>query len=352
MLPYWLLFALCAVGAIQYRPGPAGRAEPTALLNVVIWTILLMIGFRYEVGGDWRNYLTFYDSIRFADLWEAIAAGDPAYSVLNWMAHRLGQDMWFINLPCAAVFAWGLGRFVKTQPNPWLALTIAVPYLVIVVAMGYTRQAAAIGLELAALADFRKHRSLVRIAVLVVIGAAFHKTAVVVFPLLAMSIGRNRLFTIGAGAMMVVALYYAFVAASADSLFAGYIQDDYDAAGVAVRTAMNVLPAVIFLLFRRNFGVEGDERRLWTNFSYASLVILAALGVLQSTVVLDRLALYLIPLQIFVLSRLPIAIEKGRSENGLMALGVIGYYAAVQFVWLTSAAHAHYWVPYHAYSPV
>jgi hypothetical protein len=35
-----------------------------------------------------------------------------------------------------------------------------------------------------------------------------------------------------------------------------------------------------------------------------------------------------------------------------MALCVIGYYAAVQFVWLTSAAHAHYWVPYRAYTPV
>ena len=36
--------------------------------------------------------------------------------------------------------------FVRRQPMPWLGLLVAIPYLVIVVGMGYSRQAIALGL--------------------------------------------------------------------------------------------------------------------------------------------------------------------------------------------------------------
>ena len=60
---------------------------------------------------------------------------------------------------------------------------------------------------------------------------------------------------------------------------------------------------------------------------------------------IDRVALYLIPLQLFVFARLPRLARtvKGRT---LLVLGVVGYYSAVQFVWLNFATHAQYWLPY------
>jgi hypothetical protein len=67
---------------------------------------------------------------------------------------------------------------------------------------------------------------------------------------------------------------------------------------------------------------------------------------MRSSVVVDRLALYLIPLQLVVFSRLPFAFAKGGKPNGLLTVGVIAYSATVQFVWLTSATHASYWLPY------
>jgi hypothetical protein len=50
--------------------------------------------------------------------------------------------------------------FCRTQPRPWLALTLAFPYLVVVVAMGYTRQGVAIGLEMLALLALERDRLL------------------------------------------------------------------------------------------------------------------------------------------------------------------------------------------------
>ena len=65
--------------------------------------------------------------------------------LLNWFAGQNELGFWFVNTVCGGIFSYGLIAFARSQPRPWLALAVAVPYLIIVVAMGYTRQAAAIG---------------------------------------------------------------------------------------------------------------------------------------------------------------------------------------------------------------
>jgi hypothetical protein len=62
-----------------------------------------------------------------------------------------------------------------------------------------------------------------------------------------------------------------------------------------------------------------------------------------STAALDRIALYLIPLQLAVLSR-PKSIFP---NEGIGTFLVILYCAAIQFTWLNYAHHARFWVPYH-----
>jgi hypothetical protein len=64
-----------------------------------------------------------------------------------------------------------------------------------------------------------------------------------------------------------------------------------------------------------------------------------------SSTAVDRVALYLIPLQLFVFSRLPRLATTTKVRTPLV-LGIVAFYAAVQFVWLNFATHAQYWVPY------
>ena len=59
----------------------------------------------------------------------------------------------------------------------------------------------------------------------------------------------------------------------------------------------------------------------------------------------DRMALYLIPLQIVVWARFPVLMQ-GRLKRTSSIGIVIIYYAVVQFTWLVYATHAPYWVPY------
>jgi hypothetical protein len=80
------------------------------------------------------------------------------------------------------------------QPRPWLALTLAFPYLVMVVAMGYTRQAVAIGVECLALLALERDRLLVFLG-WIALAATFHKTALVLMVLPASTLNSNLRFS-------------------------------------------------------------------------------------------------------------------------------------------------------------
>ena len=348
MFPYWLLFSLSAVGAVQFHRSKNRRVQGGPLLVFTMIFVGLMVGLRYEVGGDWFQYVSIFHDIRHEPFGDVLGMPDPGYAVLNWIVSRIGVEIWLVNLVCSAIFTWGLAKFVRQQPNPWLALVVAVPYLIIVVAMGYTRQAAAIGAILLGLSS-PQGRKVTRFWIYILFAATFHKTAIIVLPLVALSQTRNRFIMAGLGVLMAGMLYYLFLSSSIDRLLENYVEQQYESEGAAVRVAMNIVPAALFIFFRKRFAMDEDESKLWRNFAWASFVALFMLYALGSSTVVDRLALYLIPLQLVVFSRLPMAFGSKGQANGQLTLAVILYSALVQFVWLTSAANAEYWLPYRVY---
>ena len=97
--------------------------------------------------------------------------GDPGYQALNWLVQEWNGEIWWVNSVSAAIFAWGLIRLCQNQPRPMLAVLVAVPYLIIVVAMGYTRQSIAIGILMAGLASLGRGGSVIRFAIYVAVAA-------------------------------------------------------------------------------------------------------------------------------------------------------------------------------------
>ena len=114
-----------------------------------------------------------------------------------------------------------------------------------------------------------------------------------------------------------------------------------------MRVLMNVVPAVLLILFRRRLAPDPEERRLWLWIAVFALACLPLVG-LASTAV-DRIAPYLIPLQLFVFTRMP-RLARTVEVRTPLVLGVVGHYAPVLYVWLNHAAHAFAWVPYHTRS--
>ena len=304
--------------------------------------IALLVGLRYEVGADWRTYEVLFSYARLSSLERVMRLGDPGYQLLNWTVQEIGLRLWAVNLVSGSIFAWGLYRLCRIQPSPFTAMLIAVPYLVIVVAMGYTRQSVAIGILMVGLASLSRNGSLVRFAIYVAVAALFHKTAVVAFPLAALTGQRSPLINLLLVGSIGFFMYDFFLEDSLATFVKNYVKAEYSSQGALIRVLMNFLPAVLTLAMGHRLGFSDTERKLWRNFALASFALLILVLVSPSTTAVDRIALYILPIQIAVLSRVP-----GGLMNELTGkLVVVSYSLAVLFVWLNFAAHADYWVPY------
>lgn len=345
MFPYWFLFSIFAVGSLGNAQPKSGRyADLSPLLLVAGLFAALFVGMRFETGADWSNYIDIFKATA-SQLSSALASGDPAYMFFNWLIRQAGGQLWHVNLICSLIFMWGLIRFAQTQPNPWLALAVAIPYLVIVVSMSYTRQAVAIGFLMVAIRAFERGRLQLFLGYLIA-AALFHKTAIVVLPLFVLAVTKHRTVIWLAAGLIGVVLFTFLLSAVLDRMTDIYFGSELESSGAMVRVLMNVVPAVIFASISRRLCRSETELLLWRNFAFAALATFGALFVFSSTTLVDRVALYLIPLQVFVLSRLPYAFPMNGRANSQLLLGVLVYSAAVQLVWLTYAKHATLWIPY------
>jgi EamA domain-containing membrane protein RarD len=109
---------------------------------------------------------------------------------------------------------------------------------------------------------------------------------------------------------------------------------------------MNALPAFLYFVLRSRLKLGDDERRFLDVLALVALAFVGLLYVSPSSTAVDRMALYIIPIQLLVLGRLPLVFGQTMADYKMVAAGVIVYSAAVMFVWLNFADGASYWVPY------
>lgn len=351
MLPYWILFALPALLALASPPTHNQRRDGTRFTRFdPIWVLVLvlltvMIGFRYRVGGDWGAYFTYLVFAATSDLYETLVQDDPGYRLLNLISIWLDFGIVGVNTVSGLIFSLGLLAFCRSLPRPWLALTVAVPYLVVVVGMGYTRQAVAIGLVLLGLVALGRQRW-IRFIFWVLLAATFHKTAIILLPIVALTVSRNRWQTIG---LVIVAGglgYQVLLGDSADRLIRNYIDAEMQSGGAAIRLGMNLVPALLFLYYRDRFRISLAEYRIWRLFALISVALFLALFGTGASTALDRMGLFMLPLQIFVFAHLPDVMGRYGRQNSAVVTMIVLYYAAILFVWLSFGAFSRAWVPY------
>lgn len=354
MWPYWLLFLIPAYLAVS-RLKSASYSEPSLQrrrwsglwLSIYVF-LVLMIGLRHEVGGDWFQYIELLDSYSDINTVDKFGFQDPAFVLMNKIATWSGTGVYLLNLISAIFFCWGLVVFCREQPRPWLALVVAVPYLITVVAMGYTRQGVAIGIAMLAMVALGKGSTL-RFMMWITLAALFHKSAIMLIPMAVLAGSKRRVFMLLWIAVAGLTLYVLLLQEAMSFWISGYVASEYQSSGAVIRIAMNALPAAVFLIFRKRFQLPPQQRSFWSWMAWSALMLIVLLFVSPSSTAVDRVALYWIPLQLFVLSRLPNAMGQKKGKNIEWVYAVVAYSATVHFVWLEFADSTQGWLPYKFY---
>ena len=326
---------------------PSGNYK--RLLKAAIFIILvLFVGLRHEVGGDWNPYLYWYKSIELNGLdvsLSSIILTDFGYNLVNYISATLGLGIYGVNTMCALIFLWGIFRFlsiVENKPSDfYMGLSLLYPYLIMVVGMGYTRQSVAIGLGMASLSYVLEGKE--RKGFIVALASVFfHKTGVINLIISTLAMKKYKRTTSWFLVFSFVALL-PFALKILNRFVAVYVSNPIVSYGGIFRSFFVFIPAILLLLFLKIGAFEmEDEDELWVKMSYIS--ILFALMAMMNLTVGDRMLLYFYEIPV-------VFIQKLQSRMSLLMRPVISnalLYFIVLFmtVWMIYGVHASAWVPY------
>ena len=340
MLMYWLLFIITSGMALTFSRKQQYQTMPLLLLGAFF---IVVIGFRDRVGGDWYNYIGHYEDMTYLVLSDALQKGDPAHQFLNYLSNRWDLGVYGTNVVYGAIFMIGLIKFSRLQLYPWISIAVAVPYLITVVVMGYSRQGVAIGLFLWGISYLNRGNFKMYI-VFILLAALFHKTALLLLPLGIFLYGKGMTLRI----LMVIPVAFGawdlLLAKEQENLWQNYVEVQMMSDGAKIRVAMNFLPALLLFKYKNEWKKVFNDYSFWFWIAIGSLLSVGLVNFASTAV--DRVALYFIPIQLAVFARLPY-LARHQIAPTTTKLLIVAYYGLVLFVWLMFATHSQYWTPYH-----
>jgi len=338
MIPYILMIAVPGLLALRGIRRTAGWLLFVAL---VYW---VMVAFRFHIGMDWNNYLRIYERTQHLSTSDVFFDREPGFTVLNWLAGSLG-GLIFVNAVCALVFCWGFFHVAKRCREPFIAIAVATPLLVVGFAMSGARQSIALGIIFYLFATWEDRRSWSRVA-LVLLASLFHFSAIFVLAFVALSANASAVVRF-AGLLITVPailLIIRFAPSSMDTYTETYAgAQRISAPGAIVQVGVIAFPAFLYLLIRRRWTELNGDSPLYRDLAIASIVAVPVIAV--SSVGAYRFALYFWPVAMYVWAGLPPLFESALAR-ALYRLAIILASVALLVGWLTFANNKGAWLPY------
>jgi hypothetical protein len=342
MYAYLMLLLVPLAGAWAERLRSSRRI---ALYAAVGLALVLFIGLRYQVGCDWNGYVRMFVRAQLApSLPEALTVTSPGYMLLNWIVARLGLGLAVVNTVCAAVLVSGFLVFSARQPKPWLAMLIGIPVLVMLDGFSATRQGVAVGLLLWALHVDAEGRGSKKAIMLVLVGASFHTSALLVLPVFAAarsSLRPSLIILLAAGAGLAVAAMALLV----PPVWA-VVSRFPTSGGAWLRAAPTVAAIAALPLIWKREPQCGEPPTVLIGLG-AFAVATIPLG-LASPMVMDRLGHYVVPFQIAVFTRLAM-IPQSVARRHVLSLLVGAPYLVMFVGWLSLGSTGPCMAPYRSY---
>jgi hypothetical protein len=341
MWPYIIVASLVAVAAIT-----GGSRRPDKLMWMLFFLLItLFVGLRHRVGMDWNNYLRMIDKAsRIETSDQLLTVAEPLYALLLWWGSETGYGIYAVNLIATVVFAYGLFRFARSAPEPWLAIMASLPIYVVVVAMSANRQAVACGLLMWLVADWYKVTPFRR-TLWIFLAAGFHFSALVFLAFVGMDLKvRPWLKAVALAVFSAVIIYTLQASGHADYYDSAYGRGQTEAtqsSGAWMHVSINAVPAMFYFLFPQHRAIMFPTS-LSRQMAFAAIATLPLVFIASAAA--GRISLYWYPVSIWVWSSFPF-IFTARSRALARAFAVLTM-LAILYGWLLSANSSYAHIPY------
>ena len=355
---YLIFFTICAFFSFFYtdnnRNYPLGYFYNAILWKLIFFFLIIVVGFRKEVGGDWSIYQFNYNWLQdnnFSLLeYLKIRKKEYLFEIIFFVSQKYNLTIYFVNFLCALISFIFLYPFLKYNHDRYLALLICFPILIVVGFMGFTRQGVACSIIFFSILQLFKKQYL-KYFLCILIASFFHISALVfilfVFPFLKYS--KNIYFILIILIPLIFIIFYFQFDKLEDLkdiyIGAGRFKKYYEnPVGAIYRVLLIVIPALIYLLFNKKMTNNLHERNIMLFFSI--FVLITSIILFHNYVtLLDRFFYYFIFISVYVFTRLVYLINNYYIIY-FMKMSIILVYGLILFVWLVYANHSSFWIPY------
>ncbi len=342
MISYLLFFSLAGISAMFHWKRHSRLAWSMAWLVFV-----LFIGLRHHVGGDWEGYVLITRHISQLDFLDAIKDQEFLFSALTWVATRLGVGVYGANFVGAVIFCIGLFSYCARQPERWLALATATPFLVIVAVMSANRQGMAIGVVLWVMARWRE-LDIRRRVIGISIAALFHASAAILLITCVIDLKISKFRKAFLLLFVTVAAFWLMSLSETvwtryTSIYIHEQTANVYSPGAIFHLLLNLLPAILMLVFHKRWARMSPDWPLLRQLCWIAVALLAVSP--YFTVAVSRMSLYLFPISISFLSRLPQTASTGPGR-ALIRISCVLLLGSVLAAWLAFANTAFTYIPY------
>ncbi len=320
---------------------------PFYFFTFIFFTIL--VGLRNEVGGDWSWYIFTQLGPNENNLMKSFfeipkdESSDIGYLALSHFSLKMGLGIYGVNFLCASILIYALIKFSNSQPLPWITLMIAFPYIIVIVGMGYVRQATALGFGILSILALTKNNFKFYV-INIIFATIFHKTAIFfLIYIFGINILKNKYYIILALVFFTISILV-FQDRIMHLIYYYIGPGQYmESSGFLYRYILNLIPAIIFLFYYKSLELNIIEINIYL---INSLIILSlSIFIFIAPVFLDRISIYLTTIQLLLYSRLILIFNNILIRN-IIILAIILFYLIYLISWFIFANFSNFWMPY------
>lgn len=315
------------------------KAIQNVLYFKLFLILILFVGFRFEVGGDWKAYLDWQKSVEGLSMYESILLPSPIYSFINFLSLNLG-GIYFVNLCCATLCILGLHAFSKASENPKFVVISLLPFVIFILSMGFSRQALALSFILLV---YNRNSYLFGLGAGLAILS--HMSIIIVIPIYYIyqrntHLGQIILFGLTALILFTLLSHNLF------SYLKYYIASEVYQSTGAIFRLLPILLLVTFFLFRQANLKNSNTTQLHHAIvlCFMPLLSLFVLLVVGYNTAVDRIFYYFLPIAAMYVSRSNTIFKFNLKVHARLCFLITNY--SLFFIWTIVGSHAKYWLPY------
>lgn len=332
MLIYFFILLIPVLFGVAYASDR--RISEGAWISFFL-LLLVFSGLRNEIGSDWRGYLSIFDIDSRLVFTEVFFQHEPGFFVVNYLSNFLGFDLYGVNFISAFLFLIGIFTFARRTANPWLSVSVIMPYLFYIISMSGVRQGAAVGIGFLMFA-YSQSLSMLNKILLILFACSFHNSAVILFLFI---IFEFRLAIVWKLLISSLVLFFVYISMQGSEAFMNYnsryIEQNVESSGAIFHVLLSAFPATLFFIFHRKISAAGMSNPIVK--LGAMMSILALPLVFVSSTGISRISLYFSFVQMWIYPALIHSFKTTRAKYITLSVSVtmiifFGYFLFGKYV--------------------